>query len=138
MNHDQYAYVADFYKTTTLRAMWDGIVMPVPDPTQWVVGADVLKQKCEPPENPRQAGRPRESRHPSGAESSTRSRRGQLCGRCHTRGHNRVRCTCSVPLTVPNEPDEAPRRRKKKCDKCQSEDHTRPKCPERLNLNLSP
>ncbi|XVF66445.1 hypothetical protein PTKIN_Ptkin10aG0036200 [Pterospermum kingtungense] len=58
-----------------LREMYSGEVMPVPHPDEWVVPPEVRSKIVRPPLYPWQAGRPRSRRIPSGAESSSGSRR---------------------------------------------------------------
>ncbi|KAL6513030.1 hypothetical protein OROMI_034645 [Orobanche minor] len=75
LNHDQISYIDDYYKTSTLKQLWGKSVILVPHPSEWCLPRNVRTQVCEPPDNPRQAGRPKEKRHQSRVEASTRTRK---------------------------------------------------------------
>ncbi|KAL3656089.1 hypothetical protein CASFOL_000485 [Castilleja foliolosa] len=59
----------------TLREMWGGVVLPLPNPSTWDVPEAVSLIKCIPPDNPKQAGRPRTNRRTAGPEGASSSRR---------------------------------------------------------------
>lgn len=56
------AYVHSYYSTCTWREIYASEVMPVPDPSDWLVPPDIEARVVGTPKNPRQAGRPKEKR----------------------------------------------------------------------------
>ena len=96
-NQTLFAYVHDYYKTETLRGLYSIEVMPVSHPKDWAPLQALNLLVIKPPDNPRQAGRPKLKRTSSAGESGCRTRK-QRCSRCLQHGHNRTRCTNDVPL----------------------------------------
>jgi hypothetical protein len=131
-----YAYVDNFYRTSTLRAMWGDVIMPIAHPSTWDVPSEVSSITCLPPPNPKHAGRPRFSRKSAGPEGGPSSaRKKQVCKRCGETGHNRITCTVYMDMPEP-EPEPLPdpsanlrRRAPKKCSICKSAEHLKNKCP---------
>ncbi|KAL8550897.1 hypothetical protein ACS0TY_000104 [Phlomoides rotata] len=64
-------FVSPYFHAKTAQEMWGGSVKPVPHPDHWVIPEWINSTSCDPPMQPRQAGQPRQSRRPSGLESST-------------------------------------------------------------------
>ncbi|KAL3640565.1 hypothetical protein CASFOL_015533 [Castilleja foliolosa] len=103
----------------------------------------VSSLKCIPPDNPRQAGRPKTSRQsavPEGASSSRRKK--QACKRCGSDEHNRAKCKVYMDLldAEPPEPAESDhdlpessvnvrKRAPRRCSVCKSTEHLKNKCP---------
>ncbi|KAL3633275.1 hypothetical protein CASFOL_022802 [Castilleja foliolosa] len=136
------AYIDDYYRMFTLREMWGGVVLPLPNPSTWDVPEAVSLIKCLPPDNPKQAGRPRISRRTAGPEGASSSRRKkQVCKQCGSTEHNRGRCKVYMDLldaeqAEPDEPDhltdssvKVRKRAHRKCSICKSMDHLKNKCP---------
>ncbi|KAL3640142.1 hypothetical protein CASFOL_015110 [Castilleja foliolosa] len=143
MGKTLHAYVDDYYRMTALREMWADIVMPLPNPSTWEIPDEVSSLKCIPPDNPRQAGRPKTSRQsavPEGASSSRRKK--QACKRCGSDQHNRAKCKVYMDLlnAEPPEPAESDhdlpessvnvrKRAPRRCSVCKSTEHLKNKCP---------
>ncbi|KAL8457606.1 hypothetical protein ACS0TY_035462 [Phlomoides rotata] len=89
-------FVSPYFHAKTIQEMWGGSVKPVPHPDHWVLPEWINSTSCDPPMQPRQAGRPRQSRRPSGLESSTSTRRSAVCSTCQQPCHNRSNCTQTV------------------------------------------
>ncbi|XP_057769762.1 uncharacterized protein LOC130989711 [Salvia miltiorrhiza] len=155
-----YDFVHKYFKQYELTQTYAEHVSPIPHPSEWNVPGDVLSIYCSPPdpETLRQSGRPKMSRTRSTVEGLP-SRRRQVCSRCNGTGHNRKKCTISIPvggvdLNVPfqeaefeetsqdpshatDEPshdtEEAQptqrRRKKKRCSNCGEEGHDIRACP---------
>lgn len=131
-----YAYVDDFYRTSSLRVMWGEVIMPITHPSTWDVPSEVSSITCLPPPNPKHAGRPRMSRRRAGPEGGpSSSRKQQVCKRCGDVGHNRVTCTKYIelpepePLPLPDPSGSRRRRAPRKCSICNSAEHLKNKCP---------
>ncbi|XP_057784957.1 uncharacterized protein LOC131002492 [Salvia miltiorrhiza] len=121
-------YVSSYYTTETLRDMYSMDVNHIPHQDDWNVPLDLRTRVVGVPENPRQSGRPRTSRIPSAAESSTKSRV-SVCSRCHQSGHYKSRCKEEVPIPPQSEDEEVDRpRRAKRCSICHETGHTKRKC----------
>ncbi|KAL3643911.1 hypothetical protein CASFOL_011843 [Castilleja foliolosa] len=143
MGKTLHAYVDDYYRMTALREMWADMVMPLPNPSTWEIPDGVSSLKCIPPDNPRQAGRPKTSRQsavPEGASSSRRKK--QACKRCGSDEHNRAKCKVYMDLldAEPPEPAESDhdlpessvnvrKRAPRRCSVCKSTEHLKNKCP---------
>ncbi|KAH6766525.1 hypothetical protein C2S52_017508 [Perilla frutescens var. hirtella] len=67
-------YVSSYYTTDNWRETYEGLVRSLPHQDEWVVPAHIAQQKVTPLIVTRQAGRPPERRHPSGAEAANRRR----------------------------------------------------------------
>lgn len=149
-------YIGDAYKTETIRKMYSELIMPLPHPSDWVKPRQYAMIEVNPPDDVRQAGRPKQRRHTSSGEVRVRGSV-QRCKRCRQIGHNQVRCTVHIPTPTPIVPplpsaapecteysqnaradpnqvsqeDEGRARRDRKCSICQGTDHTRRTCPNR-------
>lgn len=134
-----YDFVSRYFKQDALRQTYAEHINPIPHPDEWNVPAEISTITCYPPEEVRQAGRPRMSRRRSSVEDRATRRRNQMCSRCKGTGHNRKSCIASIPiggvdLNVPIEEIDGQasrqrRRRKKRCSICRSEDHDIRGCP---------
>lgn len=127
-----------------LREMYACDVNPIPHTDDWFVPMEIKKQIVGVPNDPKQAGRPKTSRVPSGGESSSRkkrkrsggksssqtkrtsggessatapsssSSRARICSRCNEVGHYRSTCEAHVPVVQLKEPEEAAATRRPK------------------------
>ncbi|XP_062100818.1 protein FAR1-RELATED SEQUENCE 5-like [Humulus lupulus] len=82
-----YDYVADYYKTTTMKATYDSIVHPLPNEGEWTL-PETLNIIVLPPKSRKPPGRPRRKRIRSRGEPKVQIK----CGRCAQQGHNRKTC----------------------------------------------
>ncbi|VFQ82737.1 unnamed protein product [Cuscuta campestris] len=90
-----YDYISSFYTAASWRAIYSGIIHPIPSKDSWVVPDDVTHTICLPPScSKRPPGRPKKRRIPSKGEHGKR----QTCSRCKSSGHNRK--TCSNPIAL--------------------------------------
>ncbi|XP_057770812.1 uncharacterized protein LOC130990604 [Salvia miltiorrhiza] len=122
-------YVSSYYYTDTLREMYSLDVNPIPHQDEWDVPIDVSTRVVGTPNNPSQSGRPKTTRIPSAAESSSKSRV-TFCSRCHQEGHYRSSCKEEIPIPIQSEEQEVSRqRRAKHCSICHKTGHTKRKCP---------
>ncbi|XP_057775225.1 uncharacterized protein LOC130994208 [Salvia miltiorrhiza] len=122
-------YVSSYYYTDTLSDMYSLDVNPIPHQDEWDVPIDVRTRVVGTPNNPSQAGRPKTTRIPSAAESSTKSRV-SFCSRCHQGGHYRSSCKEEIPIPIQSEEQEVSHvRRAKHCSICHETGHTKRKCP---------
>ncbi|XP_010415994.1 PREDICTED: uncharacterized protein LOC104701927 [Camelina sativa] len=90
--------VGHMHKKDTWRPTFDGVILPLQDPSEVNVPECIMIRYILPPETKRPPGRPPKTRIPSTGEfeKSKTSSKQNRCGRCNGLGHNRVRC--SVPL----------------------------------------
>lgn len=132
-------FVADAYKIETMKKMYCDLIVSVPHHSDWCVPPHIQIMKVIPPENVRQAGRPKQRRHLSAGEA-----RIQKCGRCHLPGHNRARCTEIITTATTssqnaNEQCTSQTNRKRapqRCSICRDQGHTRRCCPN-MHVQLS-
>ncbi|XP_057779972.1 uncharacterized protein LOC130998571 [Salvia miltiorrhiza] len=100
VNQNPSSYVNDYFSTATLREIYSGEVMPLPNPEDWCIPEDIASRVVLTPGDVQQSGRPREKRMKSGGSGSS-SRR--VCSRCHEKGHYQSTCTAVMQLTVQEE-----------------------------------
>lgn len=134
-----YDFVSHYFKQHNFRQTYAEHILPIPHPDEWNAPHSISSIICLPPDEVRQAGRPRMSRARSAVEDRTTIRRNQVCSRCKGPGHNRKSCTTSIPiggvdLNVPpeetcGEQSRQRRRKKKRCSNCRREDHDIRGCP---------
>lgn len=81
-----------------MREIYAGIIIPLPDVKDWQIPEPIESKAIGTPENPKQAGRPREKRMlpggqplPQGA-TVKRRRNPKKCGICGILGHTRRKC----------------------------------------------
>lgn len=88
--------VGHWYKTSTWRETYSGIINPEGDPKDVDVPEHVKNMVLMPPLTTRPAGRRRKNRIPSTGEFPVAKKTKLVpnkCGRCRCEGHNRTRCT---------------------------------------------
>ncbi|KAK2653176.1 hypothetical protein Ddye_013032 [Dipteronia dyeriana] len=83
-NLDLTTLCSNYYKRQTLIDAYSVSIIPVGDPSIWVVPFDIAQMVILNPISRRQAERPRAGRHVSSSERTTT----QLCRRCGQLGHN--------------------------------------------------
>ncbi|KAK2663100.1 hypothetical protein Ddye_001674 [Dipteronia dyeriana] len=123
-NLDLTTLCSDYYKRQTLIDAYSVPIMPVGDPSTWVVPSNITQRVVLNPNSKRQTGRPRAGRHVSSSERTT----SQSCKRCGQPGHNSKRC--SNPPMI----NECPSRGvldeyHRKCSICHSIGHNKQTCP---------
>ncbi|XP_062100383.1 uncharacterized protein LOC133806279 [Humulus lupulus] len=82
-----YDYVADYDKTTTMKATYESTVHPLPNESEWTL-PETLNKIFLPPKSRKPPGRPRRKRIRSRGEPKVQIK----CGRCAQPGHNRKTC----------------------------------------------
>ncbi|RID46231.1 hypothetical protein BRARA_I02911, partial [Brassica rapa] len=84
-----------WYKTTTWRETYTGVINPDGDPRDFEIPEEVSSMVLYPPITKRQAGRRRKTRIPSTGEYPAPKKKlvPNKCGRCRVEGHNRTNCT---------------------------------------------
>ncbi|WZZ08055.1 hypothetical protein YC2023_093976 [Brassica napus] len=85
-----------WYKTTTWRETYTGVINPDGDPRDFEIPEEVSSMVLYPPITKRQAGRRRKTRIPSTGEYPQAPKKKLVpnkCGRCRVEGHNRTNCT---------------------------------------------
>ncbi|CAN7034294.1 unnamed protein product [Brassica oleracea var. botrytis] len=88
--------VRHWYKTSTWRETYGGIINPEGDPRDVDVPEHVKNMVLLPPLTTRPAGRRRKNRIPSTGEFPVAKKTKLVpnkCGRCRCEGHNRTHCT---------------------------------------------
>ncbi|KAM6554058.1 hypothetical protein CsatB_014820 [Cannabis sativa] len=82
-----YDYVADYYKTATMKATYERTVHPLPNEREWTI-PESMERIVWPPKSRKPAGRPRKKRIRSKGEPKVVLK----CTRCGKVGHNRRTC----------------------------------------------
>ncbi|XP_062075934.1 uncharacterized protein LOC133780070 [Humulus lupulus] len=82
-----YDDVADYYKTTTMKATYESTVHPLLNESEWTL-PETLNKIALPPKTRKPPGRPRRKRIKSRGEPKVHVK----CGRCAQPGHNRKTC----------------------------------------------
>lgn len=66
-NQNPISCVSAYYSTNTWREIYSGLIMPVPDVKDWHIPELIESRVVGTPVNPKQAGRPKTKRIPSGS-----------------------------------------------------------------------
>ncbi|XP_062118413.1 uncharacterized protein LOC133832038 [Humulus lupulus] len=82
-----YDYVANYYKTTTMKATYESTVHPFPNESEWTL-PKTLNKIVLPPKSRKPPDRPRRKRIRSRGEPKVQIK----YGRCAQPGHNRKTC----------------------------------------------
>ncbi|KAK2633893.1 hypothetical protein Ddye_028685 [Dipteronia dyeriana] len=123
-NLDLTTLCSDYYKRQTLSDAYSVPIMPVEDPSTWVLPSDITQRVILNPISRRQAGRPRTGRHVSYSERTTT----QSCRRCGKPGH--ISRRCSNPPMINEGPSKGvPDEYRRKCSICHSIGQNKQTCP---------
>ncbi|KAH9658494.1 SWIM-type domain-containing protein [Citrus sinensis] len=94
-----YDMCSRYYSSEAWVAAYAETIYPVGTEKEWEVSEEVQSNEVLPPVEKRKKGRPQKIRIPSQGEEKLRRK----CGRCGSRGHNRLTCSAPIPLSN-NEP----------------------------------
>ncbi|KAK2655286.1 hypothetical protein Ddye_008338 [Dipteronia dyeriana] len=91
-------YCTPYYTSAFLVATYIGEILPMGQPSEWLVYLDIASKIVRPPVGRHPPRRPRKNRIPPFGEEVTQRR----CTTCHRVGHNSHTCTCPKSSTPSN------------------------------------